>query len=45
MIWLNHTPRPASPSGSETRTSTFNPKVAGAIPARPILNRAENLMV
>jgi hypothetical protein len=38
LIWLNGTLRPAFPSHHKRLASTFNPKVAGSIPARPITN-------
>jgi hypothetical protein len=44
LIWLSDARCPASPSHHETVAPTFNPKVAGSIPARPIpreLTRAD----
>jgi len=36
LIGLNHAVRPASSSQQKRLPATFNPKVAGSIPARPI---------
>jgi hypothetical protein len=42
LTWLNHALRPAFPSRQKSPESTFNPKVAGSIPDRPIASSQDN---
>jgi hypothetical protein len=45
LIWLNRLFRPACPSHHKSLASTFNPKAAGSIPARPITNSLQTVAV